>query len=86
MVGITKREVLEAALRGEGSLGKCADDCPVFVLVGTDNLAEELVDVWAIKASLLVPNINSEHLGHKVQEARAIAEAMRAWPYRRDPD
>jgi hypothetical protein len=86
MAGITKRDLLEAAARGEGPLGKAKDDEPVFCLVAHDNLADELVDTWAIRASLLIPAVGSEHFGHKVSEAVAIAEAMRAWPYKKDPD
>lgn len=83
---LTKRQVLEAALRGEGCLGKAADDEPVFVLVAHDNLAADFVDKWAISASLLVPVTGGEVTGHKVQNARQVADAMRVWPYKKDPD
>jgi hypothetical protein len=83
---MTKKELLEAALRGEGCLGKAADDEPVFLLRAQDNLADELVDRWAIRASVALPTVGSEAAGHKVQEARQIAEAMRAWPIRKNPD
>lgn len=83
---LTKKEVLEAALRGEGCLGKAADDEPVFVLRAQDALASELVDIWAIRASVLVPSVGPEATGHKVTEARQIAEAMRDWPVKKNPD
>lgn len=83
---ITKKEVLEAALRGEGCLGKAADDEPVFVLRAQDNLAADLVDQWAIQASVAIPNIGGSAMGHKVGEARLIADMMRHWPIRKNPD
>ncbi len=82
----TKKEVLEAALRGEGCLGKAADDEPVFVLRAQDCLASELVDKWAIHANLLVPAVGPENRFHKIQDARSVAEAMRAWPVHKNPD
>lgn len=44
---MTKREVLEAAARGEGCLGKCADDEPMFVLVGRDIYSTAVIRRWA---------------------------------------
>lgn len=43
---ITKKEVLEAAARGEGCLGRAKDDEPVFVLVGDDILAVGTIQYW----------------------------------------
>lgn len=83
---ITAKELREATLRGEGPLAKSADDEPVFLLVGRDSLADEGVDRWAVRASLLVSPTGSQHLANKVTEARQIAEAMRAWTPRKDPD
>jgi hypothetical protein len=83
---ITKKEALEAALRGEGCLGKAADDEPVFILRAQDNLAADLVDTWAIQASVAVPSVGGSDLGHKVGEARMIAEMMRNWPIKKNPD
>lgn len=45
----TKREVLEMAARGEGCLGKAADDEPVFVLRAQDLLSGPTVYAWASK-------------------------------------
>jgi hypothetical protein len=85
-MSITKKQLLEAALRGEGPLGKAADDEPVFLLRAQDNLAADFVDQWVIQAGLLVPVTGSEATGHKIQEAREIANAMRSWPIRKNPD
>ena len=83
---ITAKELREATLRGEGPLANAADDEPVFLLRAQDNLSDELVDVWAIRASVMVPNAGGGNLGKKVGEARQIAELMRCWPIRKDPD
>jgi hypothetical protein len=82
----TKKETIEAALRGEGCLGKAADDEPVFVLRAQDCHAADLVEKWAIWASVGVPSIDSEAAGHKISEARQIAEQMRRWPKHKQPD
>ena len=77
---LTKREVLDAANRGEGALGKAADDEPVFVLRAQDIHAPDLVEKWAIWCRAhQAPN-------DKLREAHGIADAMRAWPGRRQPD
>lgn len=76
----TAREELAMAARGEGCLGKAAPDEPVFVLRGQDAFGAELVDLWALRA---------ERVGcpsAKVQEARDLADRMRAWPVRKNPD
>lgn len=82
----TKKELLEAALRGEGPLGKAADDEPVFLLRAQDNLAADLVESWAIQARSLLPTSGSEQTGHKIQAAKEIAKAMWHWPIRKNPD
>ena len=76
----TKKEVLEQALRGEGCLGRAADDEPVFVLRAQDKVASPLVSDWADFA---------EALGcppEKIADARALADQMRAWSPRKNPD
>jgi hypothetical protein len=50
---MTKKEVLEAAARGEGCLGRAHDEEPVFVLVGRDRAAPAAIRVWAMFAQLL---------------------------------
>jgi len=70
----------ERAARGEGALGKAADNEPVFVLRAQDKLAAPLVDLWATLA---------EEQGcpaDKVGEARTLSAQMRAWPNRKYPD
>ena len=83
---LTKREVLDAANRGEGALGKAADDEPIFVLRAQDCFAAGMVDKWAIHANVAMPSIDTEGAGHKISEAKQIAEAMRAWPKHKQPD
>lgn len=78
-MGLAKIE-RERAARGEGCLGKAADDEPVFVLRAQDDLAADLVDQWATRASLL----GCPH--DKVREARELAQSMREWPTRKNPD
>ena len=70
----------ERAARGEGCLGKAADDEPVFVLRGQDVLAPDLVDLWAARAQ--VNGCGPE----KVAGARELAAKMRAWAPRKYPD
>ncbi len=76
----TAKEERERAARGEGCLGKAADDEPVFILRGQDRLAATLVDTWA--------NLAGEHgCGIvKVVDARKTAIAMRCWTHRKFPD
>lgn len=76
----TKREALEQAARGEGCLGRAADDEPVFVLRAQDLLAARLVDDWAEEAG------RKACPPDKVAEARVIAGQMRQWRNRRYPD
>ena len=76
----TAKEEREKAARGEGCLGKAADDEPVFILRGQDMLADSLVATWAILASK--HGCNRE----KITEALSLAEKMRAWPNRKFPD
>lgn len=77
---LTAKEVREAAARGEGALGKAADDEPVFVLRGQDLLSPDLVDKWAIDANAI------DCPWDKVLEAKRIAQMMREWPGRKNPD
>lgn len=70
---MTKNETLEAAARGEGCLGRTADDEPVFVLRANDRLAAGAVAAWADLAAAI--GVNPE----KVEDARRVAEAFTAW-------
>lgn len=56
-------------------------DEPVFVLRAQDNLADQLVDEWHIRAAL-----SGKCAQDKINNANNIAEAMRAWGYKKDPD
>lgn len=76
----TKKQVMEAAVRGEGCLGKAKDDEPVFVLRAQDIHAADLVEKWAIWA------MAGDCSPDKVQMARDVAHAMRVWPDRKRPD
>lgn len=88
-MSITAKELYDATMRGEGMLAKHAKlnpEMPVFLLIGQDMLAPDLVEKWAIHASVGILNSGSEAAGHKVGEARQIAEHMRRWPIHKQPD
>jgi hypothetical protein len=81
-MAITAGELREATARGEGPLAKAHPDEPVFLLRGQDCHAADLVEKWAIWASVNDASV----AGGKVAEAREIAEAMRRWPIHKQPD
>lgn len=87
-MSITAKELREATLRGEGPLAKAADNEPVFLLRAQDNLSAQLVEMWAIQASVMVPSADDKGhtLDKKVTEARQIADAMHHWPIKKNPD
>ena len=88
-MSITAKELYDATMRGEGILAKHAKanpDMPVFLLIGQDTHAAPLVEKWAISASVGVPSTGSEAAGHKVSEARMIADHMYRWPIHKQPD
>lgn len=68
------------ANRGEGCLGKAHPAEPVFILRAQDALSADLVEKWAIHARSLGCG------NDKVNEAFALAEEMRRWPVRKNPD
>ena len=76
----TKREVVDAAARGEGCLGKAAEGEPVFVLRAQDKLAPMLVEFWAEMARA------NGCPKDKADDARVVADQMRKWPDRKCPD
>lgn len=76
----TAKQERERAMRGEGCLGKAADDEPVFVLRGQDIHAAGLVRDWADLAE------GTRCSPEKVAEARDLASQMRAWRTRKFPD
>lgn len=77
----TAKQTIEAAVLGQGCLGKAADDEPVFVLRAQDAEAADLVELWAIRAGLS-GKCNSD----KIREAHGIVDEMRKWPIRKPPD
>lgn len=66
----TKKEVLEAALKGEGCLGKAADDEPVFVFRAQDMLAVGVIMGW--QRELLALRPNSPKLAHAADDVTAF--------------
>jgi hypothetical protein len=70
----------ERAAKGEGCLGKAADDEPVFVLRAQDVHAAMLVRKWAKKTEASGGN------PEKVKEARELAKAMDKWPKKKVAD
>lgn len=83
---ITAKELREATLRGEGPLAKAHDDEPVFLLRAQDNIAAQLVEKWAIHASVAVTSVGGRPLQDKVTEAYLIADLMYKWPIKKIPD
>jgi len=79
----TKKEELEKALRGEGCLGKAADDEPVFILRAQDKLAAAIVREWAERLYAAAPFGTRNE---KIDEARRLADAMDRWRTRKLPD
>lgn len=69
----TKKETLEAAARGEGCLGKAADDEPVFVLRAKDLLAPETIEHWSEQARAYSTGLQ------KGYQALEVAQEMRNW-------
>ena len=69
-MGLAKIE-RERAARGEGCLGKAADDEPVFILRAQDALAADLVELWGIRARSAGCPVD------KVREANDLADEMR---------
>lgn len=61
-------------------LHKIDQDEPYFILRGQDNLAADLVELWALRAKAQ----GTDH--DKVRAAFECAEEMRKWKYRKDPD
>lgn len=78
-MGLAKIE-REKAARGEGCLGKAHDDEPVFILRAQDSLAADLVELWSIRANSVGCTWD------KVREAKELAEEMRNWHTRKNPD
>lgn len=65
--------------QGKGPLAKAHQEEPVFLLRAQDNLAADLVEVWAIRARSLGAH-------DKAHEAQQIADQMRRWHIHKNPD
>lgn len=76
----TAKQERERAMRGEGCLGKAADDEPVFILRGQDVHAAGLVRDWADLAE------GTKCPPEKISEARELARQMQNWRTRKHPD
>ena len=74
---MNKRDEIES-----GTLSRAADDEPVFVLRGKDELAPDLIDEWATRCNMShafrEPGVTAA-IERKVTEARELAERMREW-------
>ncbi len=86
-MGLASVERANAAA-GKGCLGKAHDDEPVFILRAQDSLAADLVELWAIRAKTLMndPASQKSSLWDKIHDAEQLADAMRRWPIRKNPD
>lgn len=70
----TAKEEREAAARGEGCLGKAADDEPVFVLRAQDYIAP-----WAVKSWVSHALATNRVPSAKIEEAMRLCDQMRKW-------
>lgn len=70
----------DAAAQGRGCLGKAAAEEPVFILRAQDSLAADLVELWAMRAAAVGCPWD------KCREAKELAEEMRRWHTRKNPD
>lgn len=75
---ITKAQVLEAATRGDGCLGRSHADEPVFVLCGRDRAAVPAIRAWIQRAKSLGAS------REKIEGANLVAERMTAWQSEHD--
>jgi hypothetical protein len=73
----TKKETLEMLARGEGCLGKAADDEPVFVLRAHDKTFAEMIFIWAMLQRLIGSTAHD-----KIGSAEQIAHEGRQWQAR----
>jgi len=69
----TKAQIVELLNRGDGTLGKAADDEPVFILRAKDRLAPGTVEAWAGRLQELAED------SPKAAEALQLAAEMRRW-------
>ncbi len=62
-------------------LQKAADNEPIFVLRAQDNFSPHVIDIWA---TLAASTLGRDH--PKVLSAYALADEMRKWGFRKNPD
>lgn len=70
----TKKQVMEAALRGEGCLGRAKDDEPVFVLVGDDILAVGTIQYWMHRLAMHTRSSTT-----KMDQANEVVAEFLSW-------
>lgn len=77
-----KKDEMAAALKGEGCLGKAADDEPVFILRAQDVLAGDVVRFWAdiLEMRHHSQGTKTAAVKAKISEARGLARQMDEWP------
>ena len=71
----TKKTTLEQAVKGEGCLGRCADDEPVFVLCARDPIALPLIKRWVRRRAFH----NNGESDQKIKDAEAVVREFRDW-------
>lgn len=87
----------QLVLRQEGGcFAKASPDEPLFILRAQDSIAPHLIRMWAETLERMTEvhlalkwqdrMDERERIYAKINEARAIADAMDAWPGRRTPD
>lgn len=69
------KEEREMVVRGEGCLGKAADDEPVFVLRAQDRFLPVILDLWINLA--MAANVNPK----KIEEAQLLLDKVRRWQF-----
>ena len=78
-MGLARQE-REAAMRGQGCLGKARDDEPVFVLRAKDQFAPILVGLWVHLVLMAARNgLGAPSSGEKAEEADVLRHLMLDW-------
>lgn len=87
---ITVKELYDTTIDGTSALARHAKlnpDMPVFLLLGQDQHAWQLVEKWIIWADVNTPSVDEgSRIAKKVSEARVICEQMQRWPVHKAPD
>lgn len=89
-MSITVKELYDATIAGTSALAKHArenPDMPVFLLLGQDMHAWQLVEKWIIWSNTGAPTIDIDSkVAKKIGEARVICDQMQRWPLHKAPD